>query len=74
MAINQERSEIWSSVIIALRNDGATADEIAEESGTTIHKVRRVLREMKTMGWVDWPVDDDGTFIPGETADGHLRE
>ena len=68
-----DRSEIWNSVIIALRSGGATADEIAEESGTSIHAVRRVLAAMRRMGWIDWPVDDDGTFVPDETADELLR-
>jgi len=67
------RSKIWNSVIIALRNGGATADEIAEKSGTSIHAVRPVLGEMRRMGWIDWPVDDDGTFESGETADELLR-
>jgi DNA-binding IclR family transcriptional regulator len=73
MSGNRDRSEIWNSVIIALRNDGATADEIAEESGTSIHAVRRVLSEMRRMGWIDWPFDDDGTLVPGETANELLR-
>ena len=73
MVFDNDRSDIWNSVIKALGNGGATADEIVEQTETNIYVVRRVLREMEDLGWVNCPVDNDGTFERGETAREVLR-
>ena len=77
MSINHETTDIWSVVIGAARRGGATDEEVANALGANINEVRRTLREMERMGWVEWPVDDEddhGTFLPGEKAEECLRD
>lgn len=73
MSIHHEKSDVWDVAIKSINRGGATDQDISNALGVGIEKVRCTLREMDQTGWVEWPVDDDGTFVPGDKADEYLR-
>lgn len=72
MSINHEKSDIWSLVLGALQRGGGTDENAANALGVSIDEVRQTLRKMDEMKWVEWPVDDDGTFRRGDKAEEYL--
>lgn len=70
--VTRDESRIWAAIIEAVRNGGATIDDIADDADTNTYATIRRVVAMRDLGWVEGPTDD-GLVVPGDVADEFLR-